>query len=59
MDEYKVKPSRASRGVMVVLNDEEKKLLHDLAAHDDRSASAVVRVALRDYAIRIGMLKNE
>lgn len=45
-------------GKYVVMTKEEVELLDNLAAITDRSASSVMRVALKDYAIKLGVIKD-
>lgn len=45
-------------GKYVILNEGELKVLDELARREDRSASAVVRVALRLYALQQGVIEE-
>jgi hypothetical protein len=45
-------------GKYVILNEGELEVLDELARREDRSASAVVRVALRLYALQQGVIKE-
>jgi hypothetical protein len=46
-------------GKYVVMNKEEMELLDECAAMTDRSASSVMRVALKEHAIKLGLLKPD
>ena len=46
-------------GKYVVMTKEEVELLDEMAASTDRSASSVMRVALKEYAVKLGLIKAE